>query len=108
LLSIRGYKKATELYAVLLGWGQRSGLTRFINETPLEFGTRLDKHFPRLKSEVDVIVSAFNREVYGEMNMSGEGMKQALSAWRTLRSPRHWPLRLKTRFFNSGNGYQVS
>ena len=108
LLSIRGYKRAAELYAVLLGWGQRSGLARFIHETPLEFGARLDKHFPRLKSEVDVIVSAFNREVYGELNMSGEGMKKALSAWRSLRSPRHWPLRLKTRFFNSGNRYTVS
>ena len=108
LLSIRGYKKAAELYAVLLGWGQRSGLARFIHETPLEFGTRLDKHFPRLKSEIDVIVSAFNREVYGEVNMSGEGMRQALSAWRALRSPRHWPLRLKTRFFSSGNGYLIS
>jgi len=103
LLGIRGYRKAAELYAVLLGWGQRSGLARFIHETPLEFGARLDKCFPRLKSEIDVIVSAFNTEVYGEVTMSGEGMKKALSAWRTLRSLRHWPLRLKTRFFNSGS-----
>ena len=103
LLSIRGYRKAAELYAVLLAWGQRSGLGRFIHETPLEFGARLNKYFPRLKPEVDVIVSAFNTEVYGEVNMSGEGMKKALSAWRALRSPRHWPLRLKTRFFNSGS-----
>jgi hypothetical protein len=100
LLSIRGYRKAIELYAVLLGWGRRSGLARFIHETPLEFGTRLDKHFPRLKTEIDVIVSAFNREVYGEVTMSGEGMKETISAWRALRSPRHWPLRLKTRFLN--------
>ena len=100
LLSIRGYRKAVELYAVLLDWGQRSGLARFIHETPLEFGTRLDKHFPQLKSEIDVIVSAFNTEIYGEMNMSGKGMKKALSAWRSLRSPRHWPLRLKTRFLS--------
>lgn len=99
-LSIRGYRKATELYAVLLGWGKRSGLARFIHETPLEFGARLDKHFPQLKSEIDVIVSAFNTEIYGEMNMSGKGMKKALSAWRSLRSPRHWPLRLKTCFLS--------
>jgi hypothetical protein len=102
-LSIRGYRKAAELYAVLLGWGQRSGLARFIHETPLEFGARLSMHFPRLKAEVDLIVSAFNREVYGEVTMSGEGMKKALSAWHALRSPRHWPLRLKTRFFNSAS-----
>jgi hypothetical protein len=102
MLSIRGYKKAAELYAVLLGWGQRSGLTRFMHETPLEFGERLNKCFPRLKNEINVIVSTFNREVYGEAVVSGEGMKQALLAWRALRSPSHWPLRLKTRFFSSG------
>ncbi len=104
LLSIRGYRKAAELYAVLLGWGQRSGLARLIHETPLEFGVRLDKHFPRLKTEIDVIINAFNAEVYGETIMSGEGMRGVYSAWRELRSPRHWPLRMKIRFFNSGNG----
>ena len=51
--------------------------------------------FPSLKTQIDVIVNAFNREVYGEVTMSGEGMKKALSAWRALRSPRHWPLRSK-------------
>jgi hypothetical protein len=100
LLSIKGYKKASELYAVLLRWGQRSGLASLIHETPLEFGGRLDKCFPRLKNEIDVIVSTFNREVYGETTISSEGMKKALSAWHTLRSPSHWPLRLKTRFFS--------
>jgi hypothetical protein len=83
-----------------MGWGQRSGLAHFMHETPLEFGTRLDKYFPRLKTEIDVIISAFNSEVYGEATTSGEGMKKALSAWRTLRSPRHWPLRLKNRFLS--------
>jgi hypothetical protein len=102
LLSIRGYRKAAELYAVLMGWGQRSGFAHFMHETPLEFGARLDKYFPRLKTEIDVIISAFNSEVYGEATTSGEGMKKALSAWRTLRSPRHWPLRLKTRFLSIG------
>jgi hypothetical protein len=101
LLGIRGYTKASELYTVLLRWGQRSGLACFIHETPLEFGARLNKHFPRLKSEIDLIISAFNREVYGEVNTSGERMEKALSAWRTLRSPRHWPVRLKNRFLNT-------
>jgi hypothetical protein len=102
LLSIRGYRKAAELYSVLLGWGRHSGLAHVMHETPLEFGTRLDKHFPLLKTQIDVIINAFNRETYAEVDMSTEGMKKALSAWRTLRNPRHWPLRLKTRFFNSG------
>ena len=96
----QGIQKSGRVICRVVGWGQRSGLARFIHETPLEFGTRLDKHFPQLKSEIDVIVSAFNTEVYGEMNMSGKGMKKALSAWRSLRSPRHWPLRLKTRFLS--------
>jgi hypothetical protein len=103
LLSIRGYKKASELYAVLLRWGQHSGIARFIHETPLEFGARLDKHFPPLKTQINLIVSAFNRETYGEVNLSGEGMKQAQSAWRALRNPRHWPLRIKIRLFDPGN-----
>jgi hypothetical protein len=82
----------------LLKWGQHNGLAHFIHETPLEFSARLSKHFPRLTSEINVIVSAFNRETYAEVHMSSEGMKKVLSAWRTLRSPRHWPRRLKTRF----------
>jgi hypothetical protein len=102
LLSIKGYKKAAELYAMLSGWGRRSGLTHFVHETPLEFGARLDKYFPRLKTQIDMIVSSFNSEVYGEMNLTGESMKKTISAWRVLRSPRHWLLRIKTRLLSSG------
>lgn len=101
LRSIRGYTNVSELYAVMLRWGQRSGLAGLTQETPLEFGNRLVNKFPELKSEIDLIISAFNREVYGEVNMSSEGMKKVLSAWRVLQSPRHWPLRLKTRFLST-------
>lgn len=99
LLSIRGYRKAAELYVVLLSWGRRSGLACLIHETPLEFGARLDKQFPRLRTQIDLIISAFNAEVYGELTISSEEMKKALSAWRTLRSPRYWPQRTSARFF---------
>ncbi len=101
LFSIRGYAKASELYDVLLRWGRRSGLACFTHETPLEFGDRLAKYFPRLKGQIDLIVRAFNREVYGELNMSGESMKEVLSAWRIIKSPRHWPLRFKIRFLSA-------
>ncbi len=101
LLSISGYTKASELYDVLLRWGRRSGLACFTHETPIEFGERLTKYFPRLKTQINLIISAFNREVYGEVNMSGEDMKETLSAWRIIKSPRHWPHRLKIRFLGA-------
>ncbi|MBN1382315.1 MAG: DUF4129 domain-containing protein [Deltaproteobacteria bacterium] len=104
LRSIRGYKSAAEFYAVLLGWGQRSGLTCFVHETPFEFGARLNHHFPRLKTEIDMIVGAFNREIYAETPMSDEGTNRARSAWRALRNPRHWPLRIKIRLLGPQAG----
>lgn len=102
LNSVRGYDKAVDLYFALLCWGRHSGLPRFVSETPLEFGRRLNHYFPHLKTEIDLIVSAFNREVYGETILSGERLVQTWLALRTLQSPLHWPLRLKVRFFSPG------
>jgi len=49
----------------LLSWGHRSGIPHFPNETPKEYGLRLNYHFPALKREIGLIIDAFNREVYG-------------------------------------------
>jgi hypothetical protein len=96
--SMKGYEKAAELYGALLGWAHRSGFSDVRSETPLELGARLDARFPALKPQIEVIISAFNQEVYGEVVLSGMQLATARSAWRTLRSPIHWPSRLKTWF----------
>ena len=108
LQHVKGYHRAAELFHVLLRWGDHSGLRRSIDETPLEFGARLERSFPRLQREISLIIAAFNSEVYGGVKVSDEYFRMAQSALMSLRHPRHWPLRFKTRFFNSGGGYLVS
>ncbi|MCX5821725.1 MAG: DUF4129 domain-containing protein [Deltaproteobacteria bacterium] len=90
---VRGYQKAAELYGALLGWAGRSGFPHDRSETPLEFGTRLNARFPALKPPIELIIGAYNREVYGEMVLGGAPLAAANSAWRFLRSPLRWPAR---------------
>jgi hypothetical protein len=99
LRSTRGYQKAAELYSALLGWAGRSGLSHAQSETPLEFGTRLNGRFPGLKPQIELIIKGFNREFYGEAVLSGTQLANLQSAWRSLRSPIHWPSRMKSRIF---------
>ncbi len=99
LRSAKGYQKAAELYSALLGWAGRSGLSHARSETPLEFGTRLNGRFPNLKPQIELIISGFNQEVYGEAVLSGMQLANLRSAWGALRSPLHWPLRVKSRIF---------
>ncbi len=94
----RGYEKAAELYDALLGWARRSGFSRVRSETPLELAARLNRRFPVLKPQIELIINAFNVEVYGEAVLSGTQMADVRSAWRALRSPLHWPSRIKTWF----------
>ena len=98
---VKGYKGAIQLYAALLSWGRHSGLPYFLSETPSEYGLRLQNRFTLLKREIGLIVEAFNQEVYGEITIDNEQWIVALSAWRRLHSPMHWPLRLRTWFFHS-------
>ena len=99
LRSAKGYQKAAELYSALLGWARRSGLSHARSETPLEFGTRLNGRFPNLKPQIELIVSGFNQEVYGEVVLTGTQLANLRSAWGFLRSPLLWPLRIKSRIF---------
>ena len=71
-----------------------------MTDTPLEFSARLIYQFPKLKAEIGSIIAAFNIETYGETSLTGEQFAGALLAWRTVRSPVHWPRRFKTRFIN--------
>jgi hypothetical protein len=95
LRGIRGYQKAAELYGALLGWASRSGFPHNRRETPLEFGTRLNARFPALKPQIALIIGAYNREVYGESVLGCAPIAAANAAWRFLRSPLRWPVRLK-------------
>jgi len=95
-----GYARAAELFSVLSEWGRRSGLPRLITDTPLEFGARLSRQFPKLRAEIETIITALSIEAYGEKRLTGQQFTSALISWRTLRNPVHWPRRLKTRFIN--------
>ncbi len=102
-LAVRGYRTASEFYAILTAWGRHTGLSCLMYETPLEFGARLEQSFPRLTSEIRVIVNAFNNEFYGGVGISGEAIQEARGALRSLHSPRHWFKRIKIRFTNTGD-----
>lgn len=95
---VMGYPQAAELYGALLAWAGRSGFPHDRGETPLEFGTRLNGRFPALKPPVDLIIGAYNREVYGETTLNGATVAAANAAWKFLRSPLRWPARLKGWF----------
>jgi hypothetical protein len=95
---VKGYKGAAQLYTALLSWGRCSGLPHFLSETPIEYGLRLKNGFPSLKREIELIIEAFNQEVYGEIILNEKQLAMTKSAWRRLRSPRNWPSRLKTWF----------
>ena len=100
---INGYKNGAQLFGAVMRWGRRSGLPRFVSETPLEYAFRLKNTFPLLNKEIQMIVDALNQEVYGEMILEKDELQTALVAWRKLRSPRYWPVRLKSWFFSDSN-----
>ncbi len=97
LRGLRGYSRAAQLYGALDRWGRHNGLDRSVSETPAEFATRLNRHFPRFAHDIDGIVNAFHTEAYGERRLSTEQLAEARSAWHRLRNPLYWPSRLKVR-----------
>ncbi len=92
---LAGLQCAQDGYRALLGWARRSGLPPVLVQTPSEFGARLQRRFPPLRSEIGVIVEAFNEEIYREIVLTHERLVEVRSAWRRLRSPRQWPTRVK-------------
>lgn len=95
---LRGRLNTIQLYADLCAWGALSGLPTLLSETPSEYASRLNTRFPVFETEINSIVQAFNREVYGEMALTEQQMASTVSAWHTLASPRHWPIRVKAWF----------
>jgi len=83
------------LYGRLAVWGGRSGLPLHPSETPLEYGRRLSARFDGLANDIAMIVDLVNREVYGDISPGPEHRTKGRLAWRRLRSPRHWPSRVK-------------
>ncbi len=89
---------AAAVYAGMLGWGRRSGLPGVASETPVEYGGRLKQSFPRLKMEIEMIIEAFNREIYGQIPPDERDLARIQSAQRRMRNPRHWPSRMRAWF----------
>jgi hypothetical protein len=90
-----GLPSAAAVYGALRRWGGRSGLPALASETPSEYGVRLARWFPRLRQEIATITAAYNREVYGEIAVNRGDLSRLLCARRRMRSPRHWPSRLR-------------
>jgi hypothetical protein len=99
---LKGYGDAVQFYRALLKWGRRSGLPHLLSETPAEYGSRLRKQFPPLTGEIEGIVEAFNLVVYGEVELDDERTTLIKLAWKRLRGPRYWPVRMKSWFLQPG------
>ena len=97
---MRGHASGMELYASLLTWGRHSGVSRTRIETPLEYGNRLTGCFPVLKEEIGVIIELLNGEVYGGKVLNSEELTAGRNAWRKLKRPTYFPLRIKTWFLS--------
>ena len=96
---LKGYRDAIQLYRGFLKWGRRSGLPHLLSETPDEYGSRLRERFPALAAEIEGIVEAFNLAVYGEVVLDDVQITLARRSWKKLCSPRYWPKRVESWFF---------
>ena len=99
---------AAAAYAGLLRWGRRSGFTAAASETPVEYGTRLGQRFPLLQTEIELIIEAFNCELYGQRPADRTVLTGIHSARRRMRNPRHWPSRARAWFAMPSSKVQAS
>jgi len=98
LFLLRRIDSAAVVYAGLLRWGRRSGMPAVASETPLEYGERLMQWFPQLQAEIETIIEAFNREIYGQIQSNKMIQARIQTAQRRMRNPRHWPSRMRAWF----------
>ncbi len=98
LFLLKRIDSAAAAYAGMLRWGRRSGLPAAASETPVEYGKRLSQRFPRLKTEIEMIIEVFNREIYGQFPPDKMVLAGIRSARGRMRNPRHWPSRVRTWF----------
>ncbi len=92
----RKHRTAADVYTALTAWSRRSGIRQCRSETAWEFSSRLSGIFPSLGNEIRSITEAFNREIYGEVTITGREMALLRANRRRLTSPSLWPARLKT------------
>ncbi|GAB6190570.1 DUF4129 domain-containing protein [Desulfocastanea catecholica] len=88
-----------QLYLSLMHWGAVSGLPLMPSETPREYGRRLMKRLPAVTDEIELIIAVHNASVYGGRTGQAVQLHHAWAACSRLRSPRFWPLRLKSLLF---------
>jgi len=86
---------AAMVYVRLLRWGRHSGVLKRLNETPDEYASRLMGLFPKFSPDIRLIVSAFNREIYGLIQTTPDMLTDIQKAQRRMKSIRHWPGRAK-------------
>ena len=96
---LKGVDCAAIVYAGMLRWGRWNGMFLILSETPAEYGNRLMNCFPGLRAEIELIVDAFNREVYGQTNTDRETLSRLRSALRRMKRLRYLPSRIKVWFF---------
>jgi hypothetical protein len=85
----------------LCRWGLASGIPRKKSYTPLEYGQRLSNFFPDSQNDIELIIEAFNQEIYGNKKIQSKQLKKINKAWNNLVSPIKWPLRLKVKILYS-------
>jgi hypothetical protein len=96
---LKGVDCAALVYAGMLRWGRWNGMFLILSETPAEYGNRLMNCFPGLRAEIELIVDAFNREVYGQTSTDRETLSRLSSALRRMKRLRYLPSRIKVWFF---------
>ncbi len=88
-----------QLYLSLMNWGALSGLPLIPSETPREYGRRLMKRLPAVTDEIELIIAVHNASIYGGQTGQAAQLHHAWAACARLRSPRFWPVRLKSLLF---------
>ncbi len=85
------------IFTALMSWGRSSGLHRLPSATPCQYGMALVRNFPELRGEIEIIVNCFNTTVYGGRAPDGRQLDKLRRAWKRIKRPGLWPMRLKMR-----------
>ena len=94
---LRRKTEITEVYNALLRWGYYSGFKHGADETPSEYCRRLSLSFPDLHKDLTLITDLFHQRIYAEKLITQDQFQLAEQALKQIRSPFHWPVRLRSR-----------
>ena len=100
----KGIHSATDLFTALASWGRRSGIPYNKADTPMEYGARLAKSFPELKTDIELIIHLIYQEVYGELKLEYGQIAAGKKAKRRMAHPLFWKNRIKTWVLSNGTG----